>query len=419
MDEEQNESDGILQPAFNCFLAGTAGICPSCNTRAMVETAANLMENVIPIVPMRQWVISFPMRIRHYLKTQAILQDVLRIVVSSIRKKLIACSPITLNAQIGAVSFIQTFGSTLNFHPHFHLIVADGVFGTDGEMLQFHEAFLTQDDILDTQDEIQRRVLKIFGKRGWFEKEAIEKMLTYENSGFSLDASVRIHSWDRDGLERLIRYCARPCFASENLRWNGHWIIYRLSKPTHTGQTFVQLEPLEFIEKIAAFIPKPHCHRRHYHGVFAPNSPLRKKVAANAKKRIEQIVPPLVQEVVDKVEKVSFNWAKLIARIYETNPLLCECGKEIKIISFVTQAAEIRRILYGIGWPAEPLEFDPPYEIVQWDICHLIPGTEDGFPEIERHIDYEYGLDPPVIEKTCDPPDWHDQDYVDPPHWSD
>jgi Transposase zinc-binding domain len=52
--------------AFSCK---GRGICPSCNTRAMVETAANLMENVIPIVPMRQWVISFPMRIRHYLKT--------------------------------------------------------------------------------------------------------------------------------------------------------------------------------------------------------------------------------------------------------------------------------------------------------------------------------------------------------------
>ncbi|MBA3604317.1 MAG: hypothetical protein H0W50_11935, partial [Parachlamydiaceae bacterium] len=86
-----------------------------------------------------------------------------------------------------------------------HLIVADGIFGTNGELLEFHEVFLTQDDILDTQDEIQRRVLNFFGKRGWFEKEAIEKMLTYENSGFSLDASVRIHSWDRDGLERLIR----------------------------------------------------------------------------------------------------------------------------------------------------------------------------------------------------------------------
>jgi len=55
-------------------------------------------------------------------------------------------------------------------------------------------------------------------------------MLSYENSGFSLNASVKIESFDRDGLEKLIRYCARPCFASENLRMNGPWVIYRLSK---------------------------------------------------------------------------------------------------------------------------------------------------------------------------------------------
>ncbi len=80
-------------------------------------------------------------------------------------------------------------------------------------------------------------------------------MLSNENSGFSLDAKVRVPSWDRKGLERLIRYCARPCFARENLRWNGPWIHYRLPKPTHTGKTFVQIEPLEFIERISRFIP--------------------------------------------------------------------------------------------------------------------------------------------------------------------
>jgi hypothetical protein len=37
-------------------------------------------------------------------------------------------------------------------------------------------------------------------------------------------------------------------------------------------------------------------------------------------------------------------------------------------------------------------------------------GTEDGFPEIEQQVDYEFGPDPPVIQKTCDPPDWQDQD---------
>ena len=40
-------------------------------------------------------------------------------------------------------------------------------------------------------------------------QEEMERMLRFENSGFSLDAKVKIQSWDRDGLEKLIRYCAR------------------------------------------------------------------------------------------------------------------------------------------------------------------------------------------------------------------
>lgn len=153
-------------------------------------------------------------------------------------------------------------------------------------------------------------------------------MLTYENSGFSLDAKLRIEAWDRQGLERLIRYCARPCFASENLRWNGLWLIYRLPKATHTGQTFIQLEPLDFLDKIAAFIPPPRKHRHHYHGVFAPNAPLRHLIAASANQVPKNLVPPIVQETAKKISKVSLNWAKLIARIYEVNPLLCNVERK-------------------------------------------------------------------------------------------
>jgi hypothetical protein len=414
---------GILAKGFACarcedcrqefllaFSCKGRGICPSCNTRAMCETAARLVENVVPRVPIRQFVMSFPMRIRHYLETHAILQNVLKIVVGEIRKRLIACSPLVANAQIGAVSFIQHFGNILNVHPHFHILVADGVFSEEGLDLLFHEVFLTPDDIEDTQDSIQRRVLKFFCKRGWFNEDSIEKMLSYENSGFSLDASVRIESWNQDDLERLIRYCARPPFASENLRWNGPWLVYRFPKPSRTGQIFIQLEPSEFLDRIAAFIPYPRRHRRHYHGAFAPNSPLRKKVAANARKRPLQSVPPQVQEVVEKVAKVSFNWAKLIARIYEVDPLVCtSCGKEMKIIAFITHSTQIWHILKGIGWPTDVPEFDPEYEVVTWNICQLVSGTKDGFPEIETQVHPEIGPDPP----------WHDYVVPDPPHWED
>ncbi|MCY2955412.1 MAG: hypothetical protein NT107_00055, partial [Planctomycetota bacterium] len=39
--------------------------CPSCGTRRMVDTAAWLVDRVIPQVPVRQWVLSLPYRVRH------------------------------------------------------------------------------------------------------------------------------------------------------------------------------------------------------------------------------------------------------------------------------------------------------------------------------------------------------------------
>ena len=82
----------------------------------MVETAAHFIDELLPRVPFRQFVISFPMRIRHYLENHKTLQTVLKIVVDEIRKTLIVNSPNVQKPQIGAISFIQHFGNTLNYH---------------------------------------------------------------------------------------------------------------------------------------------------------------------------------------------------------------------------------------------------------------------------------------------------------------
>ena len=291
--------------------------------------------------------------------------------------------------------------------------------------MQFWEVFINEEDVRTTQERIRIQVLKFFEKRGLFNSGELETMLAYENSGFSLDASVKIYSWDRNGLERLIRYCARPCFASENLRMNGAWIIYRLSKPTHKGQKFVQLDPLEFLDRIAAFIPLPHRHRRHYHGVFALNSPLRKKVIAYAK-RVPAASTSLHQ-MSEKTRRTSLDWAQLIKRIYEIDPLLCsKCGKTFKIIGFVTHQAEIYRILKRIGRSTKLHDFDPAYDLYTWEFCQLIPGSADGFPVMEEQEGYCNGPDPPFPESYSDPPHFgndydslHGEYEGDPPHWED
>ena len=101
---------------------------------------------------------------------------------------------------------------------------------------------------------------------------------------------------------------------------------------------------------------------------------------------------------------------------------VCACHVQfdeirIKIVAFVTHSAEIRRILSGIGWPTEIPEFDPAYHINQWDICQLVPGTKDGFPDFDEQIKYKLGPDPPNCENYKDPPHW--EDNSDPPHWDD
>jgi hypothetical protein len=61
---------------------------------------------------------------------------------------------------------------------------------------------------------VQRRVLRLFARRGLLDEADTDDMLSWQGSGgFSVDASVRIEGEDRAGIERLVRYCARPPFA--------------------------------------------------------------------------------------------------------------------------------------------------------------------------------------------------------------
>ncbi|SBT05884.1 hypothetical protein ACCAA_270116 [Candidatus Accumulibacter aalborgensis] len=82
---------------------------------------------------------------------------------------------------------------------------------------------------------------------------------------------MRVEGADRQGLERLLRTCARPVFALE--RWReidvAH-LVYESVKPGSGGGVSLLLTPLELIERLAALIPPPRRHRHRYYGILAP-----------------------------------------------------------------------------------------------------------------------------------------------------
>ena len=119
---------------FVAFSCKGRGVCPSCTTRRMVETAAHLSDHVFPRLPVRQWVLSVPKRLRYFMQRDgAVLSMVLRIFLRVIAQTLQTHSPGAAHMDkaglhIGAIAFIHRFGSSLNEHVHFHVCVVDGVF---------------------------------------------------------------------------------------------------------------------------------------------------------------------------------------------------------------------------------------------------------------------------------------------------
>ena len=117
------------------FSCKKRGFCPSCSGRRMADTAAHLVDEVLPRAPVRQWVLSFPYEMRYRLAydgewVSKVLAVFLRVVGRWYRRQAQAMGH--GNARWGSVTFVQRFGSSLNLNPHVHVLMLDGVY-VDGE----------------------------------------------------------------------------------------------------------------------------------------------------------------------------------------------------------------------------------------------------------------------------------------------
>jgi hypothetical protein len=243
---------------------------------------------------------------------------------------------------------------------------------------------------------------------GLLEADARDEMLGWQHGGgFSLDASVGIAADDRDGLERLLRYCARPPLAAGHLQWvdaRHEQLRYQLPKPMADGSAELILPALELLERLSAFIPPPRIHRHRYYGVLAPNAPLRPAVTALASEQAEADSDRAISlsacngadgatsEPSPSEEKprrpAAYLWAMLLARIYELFPLVCpRCGGEMEIIAFITEAPTVRAILTHIGEPSEAPPISPCRGPPAWEMLDQTVEIDPIHPEPEYDFD--------------------------------
>ena len=380
--------------AFSCK---HRGFCPSCGARRMVDTAALLVDDILPRRGVRQWVLSVPFPLRFlFARDPLAMSGALRIVIRAISAYLIGKAGLRrAQARTGAITLIQRFGGALNLNIHFHMIFLDGVYDVRryGQPRFVPVPAPVACEMAALVKRISERVGRHLERRGLLERDAQSAWLNVDDeqasplddlaghsityriavgpnlgrkaftlqtlpaceddgdghgdlataAGFSLHAGVAAEAHEREKIERLCRYVARPALASSRLSLTREGLVrYAFKTPWRDGTTHVLFEPLDFMARLAALIPRPGVNLTRYHGVLAPNSAVRALVTpAGRGKRVSGNGPRTEPE-----KRRAMTWARRLKRVFRIDIEQCvHCGAAVKIIACIQDPHVIGRIL--------------------------------------------------------------------------
>ena len=363
--------------------------------RGAAESAAHLVDEVIPRVPVRQWVLSFPIPLRilfaaHPELLTPMLRIVHRVIASLLLKQtgLKRCA-----ADTGAVTLIQRFGSAANLNIHLHCLMLDGVYRRTAGEPDFQQARApTRAELESLLEKIIARLMRMLIRLGYLAEEqavsyladidpdnplrslqaasctyrialgprAGQKVLSLrtvpgrdekttpalcaEAHGFSLHAGVHCSTHQRKELERLCRYITRPAIANERLKRNGAGdVVLQLKSAYRNGTTHIGMSPLEFMQRLAALVPRPRLHLIRFHGVLAPHATLRAAIVPGAAQKPSDPADEHARGVLARM-----GWARLLKRVFGIDIEHCpQCGGALKIIATIEEPAVMVRILIG------------------------------------------------------------------------
>jgi hypothetical protein len=323
------------------------------------------------------------------------LSEVLAVVQRGISTFLIRRAGLTVasGARTGAVTLIQRFGSALNLNIHLHMLFLDGAYRVGGNKVRFHRARRTTNEdpgsspgqaLTHLLDALSRRIVRVLERRGLLIADPVGPYLEFEVGssldqiqaasinyriaigphagrkaltlysvppledeptipllarmhGFSLHAGTVCEAHQRSKLERLCRYITRPPIATKRLSVDDHGrVVYRYKRPFRDGSTHVVLEPLDFIARLAALVPRPRLNLTRFHGIFAPNFKHRHK-----------IVPRRVRGRVDSDKPLApMNWAQRLKRVFAIDIERCpDCGGQLRVLACIEDPQLIAKIL--------------------------------------------------------------------------
>ena len=324
--EECGESRAV---AFSCK---RRGFCTSCTGRRMADTAARLVDDVLPRVPVRQFVLSFPYEIRYRLAwdgalISAVLAVFLRVVNRWYRRQAKALG--YARGRCGSVTFVQRFGSSLNVNPHIHVLTFDGVYVDGEEGPEFvPPPPLTDDDVQQIVQTSAHRIIRLCPARRHPHRRR-------QSGGARKTVPLRRSPGVSSGA--LAHHRSRPALLRvENALVQRHHapgaLTPRIARETRRSRTSAPAQ--------SDSLPRPP-------------RPQRRRPRPDRAGGRERAPDPV--RMAQEACPHRLSWGQLIARVFDIDVSLCPaCGGRMQIIAALTEPDAIRRYLEAAGRPWPP-----------------------------------------------------------------
>lgn len=321
--------------AFSCK---RRHFCPSCHQKRVVEFGEWLCLDVLKKIPHRHFIFSIPKMLRRYfLYDRKLLAGLSRCAWESLKVFIQQAVP-EKEPIPGAVIAIQTFGDFLGFNPHCHILMTDGCFYGDKGMFRVAPPL----EIKKLEAIFRHKVFRMLLKKGKITEEMVRMLLTWRHSGFNVFCGKRISPNDDTAMENLARYIIRASFSQKRMKYLDRegTVVYR-SKDGKDQKTF---PAMEWLAAMCSHIPNRGEQMVRYYGYYS-------NVARGKRKKEESddLVPCIIEPQGNE-KAFRKNWARLIQKIYEVDPLVCPyCKGPMRIISFIEDPSVILEILTHLG----------------------------------------------------------------------
>jgi hypothetical protein len=198
--------------------------CPKCQSQYRRAWAAKLQADLLP-VQYRHVILTVPRPLTEFslVNPEVLYPVMLRASAEAILQ--VGKSWPTLEAEMGVLSLLHTWGQTLNAHLHTHNLVPSGGLSLDGtRWIDLPEGtFLPEDQLQQTFRELFLKKLQMAYRqdelkfpREWGAVQLPESFAQWVDELGRIDWVIRLHSgWDRRGAEgaeaaaNTVRYLAR------------------------------------------------------------------------------------------------------------------------------------------------------------------------------------------------------------------